>query len=100
MKEQAVMIDWVSLITAISGVGIAFGAKEFIQGWIKKRSGKADEEKSRVKEAIDDAEKLRNRLEHQYSINRIVKEYASQLRRLLIDKGIPVSEIPDWPKER
>jgi hypothetical protein len=94
------MIDWVSLITAIGGVGVAFGAKELIQGWINKRNGKADEEKRIVHEALDDAEKLRNKLEHQYSINRIIKEYASQLRRLLIDKGIPVSDIPDWPKER
>lgn len=79
---------------------MAFGGRELVVGWWKKRSGKADEEKARTKEILDDNDKLRDKLEHQYSVNRIVKEYASQLRRLLIEKGVPVAEIPPWPKER
>lgn len=92
------MQDWSTLLTAIGTVIVALGGKELIQGWIKRRNGKADEEKARVKEALNDAERLRDRLEHQYSINRVQKEYSSRLRRIMIEKGIPVSEIPDWPK--
>ena len=92
------MQDWSTLLTAIGTVIVALGGKELIQGWLKRRNGKADEEKARVKEALDDAEKLREKLEHQYSINRVQKEYSSRLRRIMIEKGIPVSEIPDWPK--
>ena len=93
------MQDWPTLLTAIGSVVVALGGKELIQGLLKRRDGRADEEKTRVKEALDDAEKLRERLEHQYSINRIQKEYSSRLRRVMIEKGIPVSEIPDWPRE-
>lgn len=92
------MQDWSTLLTAIGTVIVALGGKELIQGWLKRRNGKADEEKARVKEALNDAERLRDRLEHQYSINRVQKEYSSRLRRIMIEKGIPVSEIPDWPK--
>ena len=93
------MQDWSTLLTAIGTVIVALGGKELIQGWLKRRSGKADEEKARTKEILEDSDKLRDRLEHQYSVNRIIKEYASQLRRMMIEKGIPVSEIPDWPRE-
>ena len=93
------MQDWSTLLTAVGLFITALGGKELIQGWLRRRSGKADEEKNRVKEALDDAEKLRDKLEHQYSINRIQKEYSSRLRRTMIEKGIPVSEIPDWPRE-
>ena len=92
------MQDWSTLLTAIGTVIVALGGKELIQGWIKRRNGKANEEKARVKKALNDAERLRDRLEHQYSINRVQKEYSSRLRRIMIEKGIPVSEIPDWPK--
>ena len=92
------MQDWSTLLTAVGLFITALGGKELIQGWIKRRNGKADEEKARVKEALNDAERLRDRLEHQYSINRVQKEYSSRLRRIMIEKGIPVSEIPDWPK--
>ena len=92
------MQEWSAFLTAVAGFLVALGGRELVVGWWKKRSGKADEEKARIKEALDDAEKLRDKLEHQYSINRIQKEYSSQLRRMMIEKGIPVSEIPDWPK--
>ena len=93
------MQEWSAFLTAVAGFLVALGGRELVVGWWKKRSGKADEEKARIKEALDDAEKLRDKLEHQYSINRIQKEYSSQLRRMMIEKGIPVSEIPDWPRE-
>jgi len=101
------MQDWSTLITALGSILVALGGRELIVGWLNKRSGRAAAEGSRIRETLDDNEKLRDdidkqraKLEHQYSINRIIKEYASVLRRILIDKGVPVAEIPDWPNER
>ena len=93
------MQEWSAFLTAIGGFLVALGGRELVVGWWKKRSGKADEEKARTKEILEDSDKLRDRLEHQYSVNRIQKEYSSRLRRMMIEKGIPVSEIPDWPRE-
>ena len=93
------MQQWSTLLTAIGSFLLALGSREIVVGWWRKRSGRAQEEKARVKEALDEAEKLRDKLEHQYSISRIQKEYSSRLRRMMIEKGIPVSEIPDWPRE-
>lgn len=98
------MIDYPALITAIAVVLTALGAKEAIQGYMASRNGKAQAEKDRNKELIErvekyqkEAEEDREAMEHQYSINRILKEYASELRRKMIDAGIPASEIPPWP---
>ena len=93
------MEEWSTLIQAIGVLVVGLGGRELVAGIWKKYNGKAYEEKNRIKEALDDAEKLRDKLEHQHSINRIQKEYSSRLRRVMIEKGIPVSEIPDWPRE-
>jgi hypothetical protein len=62
--------------------------------WIKAiRSGKAADERRRNRMAL-------NQLENEMSYRRILEEYASRLRRLLIDIGFPEDKIPDWPARK
>jgi hypothetical protein len=62
--------------------------------WIKAiRSGKAASEKQRNRMAL-------NQLEEEMSYRRVMQEYASRLRRMLIDLGIPEEHIPEWPARK
>lgn len=92
-------MDWPALITAISLLVGALGIKELIKGWNEKRTGAAQEEKSRMQELMRTNSRLQQDKEHLFSNNRKQKEYSSLLRRMLFEHGVPLSEIPDWPKE-
>lgn len=59
--------------------------------WVKAiRSGKAADEKQRNRMAL-------SQLEEEMTYRRVMQEYASRLRRLLIDIGFPEDKIPEWP---
>lgn len=91
------MQEWASLFSAAGAFVIALGGREIVAGWLKRRSGKAEEEAKRIKEAIDENRRLKAENESHYTKERIFKEYSSELRILLINKGVPQGEIPPWP---
>jgi len=62
--------------------------------WFKAtRSGRAQAEKRSNRMAL-------NQLEEEMTYRRIMQEYASQLRRLLIDMGFPEDKLPAWPTRK
>lgn len=94
------MQEWASILSAIGAVVVALGGREILAGWLKKRSGKADEETKRVKDIIDQNHQLRKENDAHYTKERIFKEYASQLRIQLLEAKVPPAEIPPWPIEK
>jgi len=76
-----------ALVLAVGGIPAILKLAD----WIKAtRSGKATAEKQRNRMAL-------NQLEEEMSYRRIMQEYASKLRRMLIDLGVPEDRIPAWP---
>ena len=55
------------------------------------RSGEAAREKRRNRSALD-------LLDSESSYRRRIEEYASRLRRMLIDLGVPEEKLPQWPE--
>jgi len=78
------------LTALVLALGIGPIALKLID-WVKAlRSGKAASEKQRNRMAL-------SQLEEEMSYRRVMQEYASKLRRMLIDLGIPEDKIPEWP---
>ena len=94
------MQEWASFFTAIGGIIVALGGREILAGWLKRRSGRADEEAKRMKEAIEQNRQLRIENDAHYAKERRFKEYASELRIKLIENKVPPGDIPPWPNER
>lgn len=93
------MLDWPAIISAIVALATALGIKEFVIGWAAKRNGDAKSEKERYQEVINHNDILQNEKNELLEDNRKQKEYSSQLRRLLIEHGVSLNLIPEWPKE-
>ena len=84
----------VEQITAlVLAVGVGPIALKLIDWFKALRSGKARDEKQRNRMAL-------GQLEEEMSYRRVMQEYASKLRRMLIDLGIPEERIPEWPTRK
>ena len=94
------MIDWPTIIGLITAVSSALGLRELIKGWAAKRTGEAQEERRRYKDALKGNRILEVRLNIELENKRKQQEYSSLLRRLLIESGVNPALIPDWPKEK
>lgn len=92
-----------ALIAALgSGTVIPSIVRAISKSW----SGRASAARERVDELVrarDRAEAARQRAEndrdHQAKWRRILQEYASSLRSLLIEHGVPASALPPVPSE-
>lgn len=76
-----------ALVIALGGVSIIPKIIEGLRAW---KSGTARAEKQRNRMAL-------NQLEEEMSYRRIMQEYASKLRRILLDIGFPEEKLPPWP---
>jgi len=79
-----------ALIVALTGPAIV---PKIIDAYRAGKSGRARAEKQRNRESY-------NQLETEMAFRRRMEEYASFLRRMLIDAGIPEDRIPPWPVKR
>lgn len=93
------MIDWPTIIAGVTALIGAIGVKELIVGWSARRSGAAQEEKFRMQELIRENDAKDARIDSMLESMRKQREYSSYLRRMLIEKGVPVETLPEWPKE-
>ncbi|UXE05169.1 hypothetical protein SEA_JAMUN_22 [Arthrobacter phage Jamun] len=87
------------LLTAILGAGgLAAIVPKLIDGIKAWRSGRALEEKDKNKGLVDRLAAAESRLEAEIIWRRAVEEYASTLRRVLIEVyGVPADRLPPWP---
>jgi hypothetical protein len=76
-----------ALVLALGGVPAIIKLLDWFRAL---KSGKARTEKERNRMAL-------NQLEEEMSYRRVMQEYASKLRRMLIDFGVPEDKIPEWP---
>lgn len=85
---------WVAVIVAVAG---ALGLREMIPGAARWLSGGADREKARVQQIIAERDAESARADREARARRKLEEYASTLRRDLIDAGIEPDQITPWP---
>lgn len=87
------------LLTAILGAGgLAAIVPKLIDGIKAWRSGRALEEKDKNRGLVDRLAAAESRLEAEILWRRAVEEYASSLRRVLIEVyGVPADRLPPWP---
>lgn len=92
----------VALVIGAGGLaGLVTGLVKGIQDW---RSGEHTREKERNQDALsqrdravkdrDDALRL---LDREATRRRVIAEYASTLRRVAIEHGVPTDDLPPWP---
>lgn len=87
------------LLTAILGAGgLAAIVPKLLDGIKAWRSGRALEEKDKNRGLVDRLAAAESRLEAEIVWRRAVEEYASSLRRVLIEVyGVPADRLPPWP---
>ena len=79
--------EWAAIITAL---GVGATSKELVGGAIAWLTGRQEVERTRARRIIIERD-------HAESDRRRMAEHASELRRLLIEKGVPTDELPPWP---
>lgn len=86
------------MITAILGVGgIAAILPKLIDGINAWRTGRAVAEKGHNRTILDRLTLAEKRAETEAEFRRLLEDYASSLRVLLIGAGFPAEKIPAWP---
>lgn len=86
------------MMTAILGVGgLAAILPKVIDGINAWRSGRAIAEKGNNRTILERLTMAERRAETEADFRRIMEDYASTLRVLLIGAGVPADKIPAWP---
>jgi hypothetical protein len=89
------------IITALVGTaGIGLLIPKIIEGWNAWRSGKAAREKASNRSALSRLDNETQRADDEASFRRRLEEYASGLRRMLIQLGVPEDKLPPWPQRQ
>lgn len=84
--------------TAIIGVGgLSVIIPKLIDGIIAWRTGRAQTEKAQNQSILDRLAESELRSQREAEWRRSLEEYASILRLLLVQSGVPVHKIPSWP---
>lgn len=91
--------EWAAVIAAAAGLLTAAGAmvKQSVEGWRAVRSGKARDERVHNRTLLERVAAAEDEADREGAYRRVISEYASKLRRLLIDLGVPEDRIPPWP---
>jgi len=88
-------------VEQLTALVIAIGSAPVVMktiDWIKAvRTGKAREEKANNRNALGRLVAAEDRADMEASYRRVMQEYASQLRRLLVEWGYPEDKLPQWP---
>jgi hypothetical protein len=94
----------VNILEIVTAVIIALGGARIIpkavEGYRAWKSGKAREEKEQNRSALGRLVDAEHRADDEATFRRRLEEYASQLRRMLIDLGVPEERLPAWPQRR
>ena len=101
-EETMTTAQLITLLVGTGGIGALI--KVGVDGLGAWRTGRADAEKSRNRtllERVADAERRADHAEAETDAEagyrRILQEYASALRRMAIECGVPESRLPPWP---
>lgn len=101
--QDATTENVVAIISALGGGAILATLIQALIRWLGGRAGRernaVDYERKLRREAEARADTAERQLDHEASARRKQAEYSSQLRRKMIEHGIPVEEIPLWPMD-
>lgn len=64
------------------------------------RSGRAAREKAENRSALGRLADAEERADDEAAFRRRMEEYASGLRRMLIQMGVPEGKLPTWPERK
>jgi hypothetical protein len=93
--------DITQLIVAVLGIGgIGAITPKIIDGLTAWRTGKAQREKANNRTALSRLVAETERADREAAFRRKLEEYASGLRRMLIQLGVPEDKLPPWPQRR
>lgn len=92
-------IDPATIVAIISALGLREAVAKGIEHRAKYRSGKAGRERSRIAELETGRREAERDRDRQAAWRRILQEYASRLRSMLIERGVSPGEIPPFPRE-
>lgn len=87
-----------ALATLAGALGLGAAVPALIRGGIAHVTGRAERERTAAQDAIDDAAHAHRRAARYQREALAFKEYSSRLRRLLIEHGVPLEQIPPWPE--
>lgn len=77
-----------AIITALGG-GVAL--RSLAGGIVSHYTGRAERERTTIQSAT-------RARDDEATYRRMVAEHASQVRRIAIDHGVPVEQLPPWPR--
>lgn len=78
-------------ITAIlTALGVGGALPTLAKGAISHYTGRAEKERATIRSVTRDHDA-------EATYRRLVAEHASQVRRIAIDHGVPVEQLPPWP---
>lgn len=83
-----------ALVIALGSMPVLLKIIDAIRAW---RSGRAQAEKMQNRNALGRLVAAEDRADEEAAFRRIVQEYASSLRRLLVEWGYPEEKLPPFP---
>ena len=83
-----------AVVLALGGATIIPKLVDGIRAW---KTGRAKEEKLENRTALGRLADAERRRDDEANFRRRLEEYASSLRRMLLELGVPENKIPEWP---
>ncbi len=88
-----------TVVAIITALGLREVIPRLVEGAVRHWTGRATRERSRVDELVQERDRAEDERDRQARWRRKLQEYASQIRSLLIERGVRPEEIPPWPPE-
>lgn len=85
------------IVTAVIAVIGTLGIRDAVPSLIKHYTGRAEQEKARVRELMAERDQAENERDAEARRRRRLEEALSYHRRLLTERGVLPSELPPWP---
>lgn len=95
--------EWAVLLSSIGAGAILLKLTEAFYKWLGGKAGRERDmvaaERARATAEQNRADELDRKLDVETKMRRKATEYAAILRRFGIERGIPASELPNWPSD-
>ena len=92
-------MDPAVIAALIGGAGLGPVIVTVTKAFLAWATGTADREKDRLKELVAERDLWKDRADRAADWRRSLQEHVASLRLLLIDHGMPASQLPPWPEE-
>lgn len=90
------LIQALAALATATGIGAA--APILVRGFIAHWTGRAERDRTATADALEERDSAWRREARRQAEATAFREYASRLRRMLIEHGVPTEHIPPWPE--